>query len=158
VEVRRFTRGLYDLPRLNRLTGKRTNPDPRKIIEAIARRDQTRMLVDGMTAANDLGLTDAVPAKINVHTDARLRPIRLGERTIAFKPTAPSKLFWARRPAMRVVQAMHWLQDTIEGDHDRLRAVLLQSSPVRNMAARLLRICGTASTAFPRGCSVFFCH
>jgi hypothetical protein len=32
------------------------------------------MLVDGLTAANDLGLSDAVPAKVVVHTDARLRP------------------------------------------------------------------------------------
>jgi hypothetical protein len=119
-EIRRFTRGLYDLPRLNRLTGKQTNPDPRKIIEAIARRDQIRMLVDGLTAANDLGLTDAVPGKIVVHTDARLRPIHLGAQTITFKPTAPSKLFWAGRPAMRVVQALHWLRGTTESDRDRI--------------------------------------
>jgi hypothetical protein len=34
------------------------------------------MLVDGLTAANDLGLSDAVPAKVVVHTDARLRPAK----------------------------------------------------------------------------------
>jgi hypothetical protein len=32
------------------------------VIEAMARRDQTRLLVDGITAANDIGLTDAVAA------------------------------------------------------------------------------------------------
>lgn len=36
----------------------------RSVIDAVGRRDQTRMLVGGMTAANDLGMTDAVPAKI----------------------------------------------------------------------------------------------
>ena len=41
--------------------------------------------VDGMTAANDLGLTDAVPARITVFTDARLRPITLGKLTIEFR-------------------------------------------------------------------------
>ena len=102
-EIRRITRGLYDLPRPNSLTGKPTNPDPRRVIDALVRRDQARMLVDGLTAANDLGLTDAVPAKISVHTDARLRPIKLGAQTITFKPTAPSRLHWAGRPAMRVV-------------------------------------------------------
>jgi uridine kinase len=56
------------------------------VIDAVARRDQTRMLVDGMTAANDLGLSDAVPGQIVVHTDARLRPISLGKQTIAFRP------------------------------------------------------------------------
>ena len=60
------------------------------IIEAVARRDQIRLLVDGITAANQLGLTDAVPARVIVHTDARIRPIRLGKLTINFKLTAPN--------------------------------------------------------------------
>jgi hypothetical protein len=119
-EIRRITRGLYDLPRINTLTNKSTNPDPRQVIDALARRDQTRMLVDGLTAANDLGLTDAVPAKIVVHTDARLRAIKIGEQPISFKLTAPSRLYWAGRPAMRVVQALHWLHGTIDSDRDRI--------------------------------------
>jgi hypothetical protein len=111
-ELRRIDRGLYDRPSWNRLTRTSNPPDPRGVIEAIARRDQIRVLVDGMTAANDLGLTNAVPAKIVVHTDARLKPVRLGKLEIAFKPTAASKLHWAGRPAMRIVQALHWLRDT----------------------------------------------
>lgn len=113
-EIRRIDRGLYDRPGYNRLTKKNNPPVPRRVIDAIVRRDQIRILVDGMTAANDLGLTNAVPAKIVVHTDARLRPIKLGNMSITFKPTAPSKLFWAGRPAMRLVQALHWLRDTTD--------------------------------------------
>ena len=119
-DIRRITRGLYDLPRLNKLTGKSTNPDPRRVIDALARRDQARMLIDGLTAANDLGLSDAVPAKIVVHTDARLRPIKLGAQTITFKPTAPSRLHWAGSPGMRIVQALHWLHDMLDSDHHRI--------------------------------------
>ena len=81
------------------------------MIDAVARRDNIRVLIDGLTAANDLGLTNAVPDKIIVHVDARLKPIRLGKLEILFKPTAASKLFWAGRPAMRLVQALHWLRD-----------------------------------------------
>jgi hypothetical protein len=114
--LRRIDRGLYDKPTLT----KKPNPaDPRQVIDAVARRDQIRVLVDGMTAANDLGLTNAVPARITVHTDARLRPVELGNMTITFKPTAASKLYWAGRPAMRLVQALHWLRDTF-GDPDDL--------------------------------------
>ncbi len=120
-QIRRLDRGLYDRPRRNRLTGQMSVPDYRRVIQAVARRDQTRMLVDGMTAANDLGLSDAVPGRIVVHTDARLRPIKLGKQTIAFRPTAPSKLFWADRPAMRVVQALHWLRDALADPDDRRR-------------------------------------
>lgn len=124
--LRRIDRGLYDQPGFNKLTQKPNPPDPRSIIDAVGRRDQTRMLVDGMTAANDLGLTDAVPAKIVVHTDARRRAIKLGNVTIIFRPTAASKLFWAGRPAMRVVQALHWLRDLLvrEGESDRIKRKL----------------------------------
>jgi hypothetical protein len=114
-DLRRIDRGLYDKPGINSLTRQPNAPDPSQVIEAIARRDQIRVLVDGMTAANDLGLTNAVPSKIVVHTDARLRSIHLGNMIITFKPTAPSKLYWAGRPAMRIVQALHWLRDTLSG-------------------------------------------
>lgn len=119
--LRRVDRGLYDRPQNNRLTGKLTVPDYRAVIDAIARRDQTPMLVDGMTAANDLGMSDAVPGRVVVHTAARLRPVHLGNLTITFRPTAPSKLFWAGRPAMRVVQALHWLREAVTKSEDRDR-------------------------------------
>src|SRR4051812_28541840 len=121
-DIRRIDRGLYDKPEFNTLTKKTNVPDYRKVIDAIARRDQIRILVDGMTAANDLGLTNAVPAKVVVHTDARLRPIKLGNLKITFKLTAPSKLYWAGRPAMRTVQALHWLRDVL-GDPEENRRV-----------------------------------
>lgn len=124
--LRRIDRGLYDQPGFNKLTQKPNPPDPRSVIDAVGRRDQTRMLVDGMTAANDLGLTDAIPAKIVVHTDARRRAIKLGNVTITFRPTAASKLFWAGRPAMRLVQALHWLRDLLvrEGESDQVKRKL----------------------------------
>jgi hypothetical protein len=119
-DLRRIDRGLYDLPRVNSLTGKPTTPDYTALIDAVARREKARFLPDGMTAANQLGLTDAVPAKVTVHTDARLRPIRLDKLVIDFKLTAPSRLYWAGRPAMRVVQALHWLHDMLPTDGDSI--------------------------------------
>jgi hypothetical protein len=79
------------------------------------------MIVDGVTAANDLGLSDAVPARIVVHTDARLKPFDLGNLRIEFRKTAPSKLYWAGRPAMRVVQALHWLKDRLAADRSSIQ-------------------------------------
>ncbi len=139
--VRRITRGLYDIPQLNTLTGKPTNPDPRRVIDALTRRDQARMLIDGMTAANDLGLTDAVPARIVIHTDARLKPIKLGAQTILFKVTAPSRLHWAGRPGMRIVQALHWLRSTLGVDRERiagrLKAILADKKYGKEISADL---------------------
>ena len=120
-ELRRIDRGLYDRPRKNSLTGQPTVPDYRAVIRAVTRRDQARAVVDGMTAANDLGLTTAVPARIEVLVDARLKPIKLGKQEIYFKFAAPSRLYWADRPAMRVVQALYWMQDMLAQDDERDR-------------------------------------
>ena len=114
-ELRRIGRGLYDRPQINTLTGLPSVPNYQKIIDAIARRDSIRILVDGLTAANDLGLTHAVLGKVVVHTDGRLRPIKLGNLSIQFKLTAPGKLYWAGRPGMRIVQALYWLHDAFPG-------------------------------------------
>ena len=118
--LRRIDRGIYDRPGINSLTKRPTRPDYRAVVDAIARRDQLRLLVDGMTAANDLGLTDAVPARVTIHTDARRRSIKLDKLAIEFKHTAPSRLYWAGKPAMRVVQALHWLKDTLATDRQRV--------------------------------------
>ena len=93
-DLRRIDHGLYDRPRANPLTGKPTQPNYQQVIWAIARRDSARILI--------------------VHTDARIKPIQIGNLTIQFKLASPSKLLWADRPAMRVVQALHWLKDGIQ--------------------------------------------
>jgi hypothetical protein len=122
-DIRRIDRGLYDRPTINSLTKKPAVPDYRAVIRAVARRDNARFVIDGMSAANDLGLTTAVPARIEVLVDSRLKPIKLGNQVVHFKTAAPSRLFWAGRPAMRVVQALHWLQDMLAAPEDRVRVV-----------------------------------
>ena len=138
--LRRIDTGLYDRPRINQLTGKPAAPDYRAVIDTIARRDQARILIDGMTAANDLGLSEAVPGRVVVHSDTRLRPLRLGNLTITFRPTSASKLYWAGRPAMRIVQALHWLKpklDNSEGSQRiRHRIEALLSDPKQGAALR----------------------
>jgi len=129
-QLRRIQRGLYDKSSQNALTGKSTVPDYRAVIDAIARRDQVRWLIDGMTAANTLGLTNAVPAKIEVLVDARLKPVTLGNQKIVFKHAAPSRLYWAGRPGMYLVQALHWLHDVMSND--------VEGATVRKTVRRLL--------------------
>ena len=64
---------LYDRPGFNKLTGKPTVTNYRAVIQAVARRYNARFVVDGdhRLLANDLGLTTAVPAKIEVLVDSR---------------------------------------------------------------------------------------
>ena len=129
--LRRIARGLYDTPRPNRLAEKLTYPDPRDVIDALGRKGNVRVVVDGLTAASDLGLPDAVPARITVLTDGRLRPIALGNLTLDFRYAAPSRLYWAGRPAMRFVQALYWLRDMLPSDDGRIlkRLVAILKDP-----------------------------
>jgi hypothetical protein len=36
---------------------------------------------------------------------------------------APSRLFWAGRPAMRIVQALYWMQDILSKPTERQKAM-----------------------------------
>lgn len=76
-DIRRPYRGLYDKLSLSKLTGKMVFPTRASFIDAIARRDKLRVLVDGMTAANDLGLTTAVPARSTIYADTYPRTIEI---------------------------------------------------------------------------------
>ena len=82
--IRRITRGFCDKPGFNKLTGKPTNPDPRSVVDALARRDQ-------------LGLSDTVPARIVIHTDGRFKPLGLGGPKNRIKKDRPqfSLLGWS---------------------------------------------------------------
>jgi hypothetical protein len=122
-DIRRVHRGLYDKPTTSRLTGKIVFPPRTSFVDAIARRDKLRVLVDGMTAANDLGLTTAVPARSTIYADTYPRTIKIvanagdpqGSKpivyTLDFKRISAKTAFWAGRPAMRVVQALTWFRD-----------------------------------------------
>src|ERR1035437_4827229 len=118
--LRRIAGGFYDTPQDDRLTGKPPYPNPPAGHHPLAPKAQTRGVVDGPPAANDLGLTDAAPARIGVLTDGRMRPITLGNLTLDFQSAAPSRLYWAGRPALRFVQALHWLRDMLPSDDGSL--------------------------------------
>lgn len=121
--IRRPYRGLYDKPSVSKLNGKMVFPPRASFVDAIARRDKLRVLVDGMTAANDLGLTTAVPARSTIYADTYPRTIEIEASAgdpkatrpviykLDFKRIAAKTAFWAGRPAMRVVQALTWFRD-----------------------------------------------
>ena len=150
-ELRRIERGLYDKPTFNKLTGKQSIPDYRAVIEAVARRDKARFIVDGITAANTLGLTNAVPAKIEVLVDARLKPIELGNQKIVFKHAAPSRLYWAGRPGMYLVQALHWIHDATQSnvEHSRLDRIIRKLLADTESGSQLIEDLRSGLSAMP---------
>jgi hypothetical protein len=102
--------------------------DVRAIVDAIARRDQSRIVADGMTAANDLGLTTAVPARVTVLNERTTAADPNGETANRLSNCWATALVLGRAPAMRVVQALYWLRDLLDSDNgqilQRVRAIL----------------------------------
>ncbi len=61
--IRRLARGIYDFPKEHPILGQLL-PSPEKIAEALVSRDGMRIQPTGAYAANILGLTEQVPAKV----------------------------------------------------------------------------------------------
>lgn len=108
-QLRRVGHGLYMMPRISNVL-KRTAPvDLDAAIAALSRRDGVRVMPDGLVYANQLGLTNAVPAKVSYVTDGHSRTLKIDGRTVRFRHAGPSVMQWTGRPAAPVVQALRWL-------------------------------------------------
>ncbi len=114
--LRRVGRGLYDWPRFSQVLGHPAPMDLDAAVAAIARRDNLRVMPDGLTAAHRLGLTNAVPAKVLYWTDGSTRAIPVGDRTIHLKHVRPGLIRWADHAAAALVSAMVWLGPSLATD------------------------------------------
>ena len=108
-QLRRVGGGLYDRPRISSVLNRPAPVELDAVIAALARRDGVRIMPDGLVAANQLGLTNAVPAKASYVTDGHSRTLEIDGRTVRFRHAGPSTMQWTGRPAAPVVQALRWL-------------------------------------------------
>ena len=72
-KIRRISRGLYDYPKHSELLGGMLGPDFDQVAHAIARKSGIRIQPSGALAANLLGLSEQVPAKLVYLTEYRCR-------------------------------------------------------------------------------------
>ena len=114
--LRRVSHGLYDMPRISDILKRPAPVDLDAVIAALARRDGVRIMPDGLVAANQLGLTNAVPAKVCYVTDGHSRTLKIAGRTVRFRHAVPSVMQWAGKPAAPVVQALRWLGPDVATD------------------------------------------
>ena len=107
--LRRVGHGLYDRPRFSSLLNRPAPADIEVAVAALARRDGVRIMPDGLLSANQLGITNAVPAKACYITDGPTRALEIDGRTIHFKHVSPRVMKWTGRPSAPVVRALRWL-------------------------------------------------
>lgn len=106
--IRRLARGIYDFPKEHPKLGK-LQPPPEKIAEALVGRDCTRIQPTGAYAANILGLSEQVPAKVIFLTDGPSRTVKIGTTTIQLRRTTPKNMAMAGRLSGLLVQAFREL-------------------------------------------------
>lgn len=107
-QIRRLSRGLYDVPRVNPKLGPLT-PDPDLVARAVARANGGVLQMSGAQAANALGLSTQVPASAEYLTDGPSRQVKLGKRVVTLRHASPKVLVAPGSKAGTVVQALRYL-------------------------------------------------
>jgi hypothetical protein len=104
-KIRRITRGVYDIPKRHPLLGA-LSPDPEAVARSIAAQAGYRLQPTPAHAANALGLSTQVPAKIVYLIDGSSRKITVGNQTIHFKHAGPRAMLGAGTSAGVALQAI----------------------------------------------------
>ena len=106
--IRRIGWGLYDFPKAHPTLGQLA-PAPHDIAQAVARARNLTLHISGARAANQLGLSTQVPAKLVYATDGATRRVRVGRQVVEFRHTARRFLKGADTPAGAALQALRHL-------------------------------------------------
>jgi len=106
--IRRLARGLYEYPREHPELGT-LSPDLEKVAKALAGKHRIRLQPAGAYAANLLGLSEQVPAKIVFLTDGPSRTVKIGRQEIHLRRTTPRNMAAAGRLSGLLMQAFRSL-------------------------------------------------
>ncbi|MDP3253110.1 MAG: DUF6088 family protein [Hydrogenophaga sp.] len=106
--IRLLGRGLYDVPRHDDLFGTLW-PAIESVTRALERKDGLRLQPSGVYAANLLGLSEQVPAKVVFLTDGATRKVKVGPTEIQLKRTTPRHMAAAGRLSGLLIQAFRSL-------------------------------------------------
>jgi hypothetical protein len=94
---------------MGKLLNKPVVQSPDELIQAWARKNGLRVIPSGAYAANLLGLTTQVPAKITYYTNGRTRSITLGPYSVKLLNRGPKTMDVKGQTAPLVFQALRHL-------------------------------------------------
>ncbi|MDO8603520.1 MAG: DUF6088 family protein [Candidatus Omnitrophota bacterium] len=106
--IRRLARGLYDYPEKHPVLGE-LPANYERIAQALAGRDSLKIQPSGAYAANLLGLTDQVPARIIFLTDGGNKTVQVKNQRIVLKRTTPKNMAATGDVSGLVIQALRYL-------------------------------------------------
>ncbi len=106
--IQRLAPGLYHFPRHHDEIGE-LPPKIENIIKAVKESQKIKCQPSGAYAANLLGLSEQIPAKIVVLTDGPSRKIKIANQEIIFKRTVPRNMATAETITGLITQAFKYI-------------------------------------------------
>jgi len=100
----RVQRGLYSQARVSALLGRTISPQLDELVRAWAKKN----IPSGAMAANLLGLSTQVPAKIIYYTNGRSKTLKLGSHSIKFLNRGPKTMDVKGRVSPLVFQSLRY--------------------------------------------------
>ena len=123
------------------------SPSPESIAKALSVRDVTRLQPAGAYAANLLGLSDQIPARIVYLTDGPTRRVRIARQEIVLRNTTPRNMATAGKISGTVIQAFRYIgrQQITRYHLEHLREILSHSNKAQLQKDRVM---------LPDGCTL----
>ena len=106
--IRRLGSGIYDYPKISPRLGI-LSPSIEAVAKEIAGKNSSTLKIAGAQAANALGLSTQVPARIVYLTDGPSRQLKIGNQTIILKHASPRTMATAGKGSGTVISALQYL-------------------------------------------------
>ena len=131
----KLAQGIYAKPRVSRFG--MVLPSVEKVVQAIAVRDNAKVLPSGATALNALGLSTQVPMSYTYLTTGSERTIKLANQQIILKRGVPKNFCYRTRLIALMVQAFKSLgKDNVGIDEMQTIRSLITKEPEKEALAR----------------------
>ena len=133
-ELIRLSRGIYYLPKQNKMLGV-IYPTAEQIAQAIAKRDKARIIPTGSYALHKLGLSKQIPMNVVYLTDGSARKIQVGNQKISFKKTSPKNLAVNNQLSNLIIQGLKELgKNKINNNiKNKLKEIINKSGESQNI-------------------------
>lgn len=140
--IRRVARGLYDYPKLHDKLGM-LSPNPDSVVLAISAQTGDKISATGATAANQLGFSTQVPARVAYATTGPSRVKKIANRTLVLKHTRAPMIDKGSDRANAAVQLMaHLGKSNVNADVVRRVADQLDDRDIKILVGSRTQMSG----------------
>lgn len=106
--IRRISQGIYDFPKVHAVLGE-LSPNVEDVAKAYGEKNGAKIQASGAFAANALGLTEQVPAKVIFLTDGPTGRVKIKNLLVVFKKTTVKNMHASGSREALIIQAFKYM-------------------------------------------------